>query len=333
MTETAEVDYRTFSLEDGSQYARIPASEFPVGDDWDSVEIERQLAAKIGIRSLVGPVLAQNGWTANDRSVIASFTVPGTSCRLALRAGDCSVLILDFLAWYHVNIEPIDIGQLDDWGYAERLIRGSETVVSNHAMGGAADHNALLHPLGTKTLTKGQLAKIRARIALYRGALRHGAFYTGRVDEMHVEINAGPKLVREVADDIRAGRLGGGSSIEEDFLSALSDQEQRELLSLARRIAGPADARGYDMLQSIERIGERNEAMLIGLTGDTSDGSDRMSDIWAVLMQLLAQKAGDPNSAVDVDSLAAKVVDGMGKELAAKFLAELSTKVAAAASA
>jgi len=155
---------------------------------------------------------SQNGLSANDRSVIASFTIPGSSRKLALRKGPMSVVLLDFLGFWHQEIEPIDTGQLDDWGYAERLIRGSSTTLSNHSSGSAADLNALKHVLGklaSASLSPTQIAKIRARIALYKGVLRWGGDYTGRKDVMHTE---GDKLARlsEMAAQIQTGWLAPG---------------------------------------------------------------------------------------------------------------------------
>lgn len=149
-------------------------------------------------------VVSQNGWSANDRSKIRSYTIPGTTTRVALRAGDCSVVLLDFLAWFNKNIESIDGGPLDDWGYAERPIRGLLTVLSNHASGTAVDVNAILHALGhSGTFTAAQTAKIRAKLREYHGVIRWGGDYTGRPDEMHFEINAGAAAVRREADRIR----------------------------------------------------------------------------------------------------------------------------------
>lgn len=148
---------------------------------------------------------SQNGYSANDRSLIASFVVPGTSRKLALRKGDCAVVLLDFAAWFHREIEPIDTGSLDDWGYAERMVRGSSTTLSNHASGTGMDLNAPRHPLGrVGTFTAAQTAKIRAKLKEYGGVIRWGGDYVNRKDEMHFEINKGIAAVKAVADRIRA---------------------------------------------------------------------------------------------------------------------------------
>ena len=154
--------------------------------------------------------VSQNGYSANDRSVIASLTVPGTTRKIALRKGDTSVILLDVMAWIHANIEKIDVGVFDDWGYAERTIRGSSTTLSNHASGTAVDANATEHPLGVRgTWTADEKRRINARLALYEGCVRWGENYSGRIDGMHFEIDKGAAACRAVADKIRAGKLGG----------------------------------------------------------------------------------------------------------------------------
>lgn len=154
---------------------------------------------------------SQNGYSANDRSVIGSFTVPGSTRRVSLRKGDTSVILLDLAGWMDAHIVPIDIGIYDDWGYAERTIRGSSTTLSNHASGTALDYDAVQHPLGVRnTWTADQKRRINERLALYDGCIRWGENYTGRPDGMHFEIDRGAAACRVVADRIRAGRLGGG---------------------------------------------------------------------------------------------------------------------------
>lgn len=151
--------------------------------------------------------VSQNGYTANDRSIIRSYTIPGTTTKVALRMGDTSVCLLHFLAWFDKNIESIDGGPLDDWGYAERPIRGSKTVLSNHASGTGVDVNASRHPLGKRgTFTAEQTAKIRAKLKEYGGVIRWGGDYEHRADEMHFEINRGIAAVKAIADKIRSYR-------------------------------------------------------------------------------------------------------------------------------
>lgn len=131
---------------------------------------------------------------SNDRAAIGvkTFVVPGTGAlpgrsqvRVALRA-DVAPLLLEFARWWHAEIEPLDVGQLDDWGYAARNVRGS-TSPSFHWAGIAIDLNALKHPLGRRgTVTAAQHARIVAKANTL--GLRWGGTYSSRADEMHAEV-------------------------------------------------------------------------------------------------------------------------------------------------
>ncbi len=137
------------------------------------------------IRELTSP----NGWPASDdRKAIGiqSFVIPGTSLKIAC-AKDVAAILVAFCAEFHDLVEPIDEGQLDDWGYAFRMTRGSDKVLSNHSSGTAVDLNALKHPLGkSNTFTKDQTNTIQLLIVKY--GLAWGGNYKKRKDEMHFEI-------------------------------------------------------------------------------------------------------------------------------------------------
>jgi hypothetical protein len=130
---------------------------------------------------------SQNGYSANDRSVIVSYEVPGG--RLALRRGPAGELLAEAVRRWHREVEPLLWPGC--WGYAERLVRGSATDVSNHASGTGADCSAPRHPLGTHpsaNFTPAQIAAARRIIADADGCLRWGGDYTGRKDGMHLEV-------------------------------------------------------------------------------------------------------------------------------------------------
>lgn len=156
---------------------------------------------------------SQNGWTANDRSQIATYTVPGTNGKLSLRKGDVSVILLDFAGWWNATIEPLVWPGC--WGYAEKTITGgSGRTLSNHASGCAEDLNAPLHPQGvpaSRNLSNQQIALIRARIALYRGMRWGGDYKSAKVDAMHAEWIGSADLARTVADQIRNRTFAGGN--------------------------------------------------------------------------------------------------------------------------
>lgn len=181
-----------------------------------------------------------NGWSANDRSVIASYTVPGTTLRIALRKGDCSVILLEYLRRYHIEVESLYHDPQDLWGYAERTIRGSSSTLSNHASGTAVDARAVKHGLGmTGTFTRDQEEALDRLLADFRGVLRHGKDFVGRKDPMHCEVVGSRTQVKALAEDIRRGQ--GRPSIptipvpQEDDLR---DDERRWLQGLYDQVTG-----------------------------------------------------------------------------------------------
>ena len=130
-----------------------------------------------------------NGWPASeDRKAIGiqSFAIPGTSLKIAC-AKDVASILVPFCKEFHELVEPIDQGQLDDWGFAFRMTRGSGKILSNHSSGTAVDLNATKHSLGkSNTFTKEQTNTIQLLIVKY--GLAWGGNYKKRKDEMHFEI-------------------------------------------------------------------------------------------------------------------------------------------------
>ena len=131
---------------------------------------------------------SQNGWPASkdpEEIQIVSRRVPGTGLKLRV-AAPVAPLLIAFARDFHKEVERINEGQLDDWGYAYRDIRGASTL-SNHASGTAIDLNATQHPLGAEnTFTDEQARTIRRLCRKY--GLRWGGDYRNRKDEMHFEI-------------------------------------------------------------------------------------------------------------------------------------------------
>ena len=148
---------------------------------------------------------SQNGWPANNIGLTKSWKIPGTTRAVRLESGDAGYLLTDFAAWFDKNVESIDNDvEMDDWGYAERPIRGSTTTLSNHASGTAIDLNSTRHPLGVvNTFSVAQRARIREKLKDYDGVIRWGGDYKGRKDEMHFEINASKAAVARVASQLR----------------------------------------------------------------------------------------------------------------------------------
>ena len=137
---------------------------------------------------------SHNGWTASKDPAeidVKSYLVPGTKIKLRC-AATCAPLLITFAAEFHAHIEPIDVGALDDWGYAFRNIRGSADRLSNHSSGTAIDLNAPKHPLGhSGTFNPMQIVLIQALCKKY--GLKWGGDYKNRKDEMHFEIDLTPE--------------------------------------------------------------------------------------------------------------------------------------------
>lgn len=175
--------------------------------------------------------ISQNGYPANDVSLTRVYTI-GNGRQVRLADGPAGELLVAWADWFDEHIEDVDQGA-DDWGYAERTIRGDAVTLSNHASGTALDLNATRHPLGQRgTFTKAQTSAIRAELARYDGAIRWGGDYQNRPDEMHFEINAPLATVRRVL-----------AEVEDDM--ALTDQDVEKVADAVwRRVLKSADGNG-----------------------------------------------------------------------------------------
>jgi hypothetical protein len=122
---------------------------------------------------------------------LRNFTLPGVNRKLLSRDGSCGFLLVHIALWFDEEVERIDVGGLDDWGWSARRISGS-TLWSNHASGTAIDLNSTLHPMGVATratFSVKEVARIHNRLKMYAGCLRWGGDYRGRPDAMHFEID------------------------------------------------------------------------------------------------------------------------------------------------
>ena len=147
-----------------------------------------------------------NGWTASKDQAeigIKSYAIPGTTLKIRC-AEAVAPLIVGFCKEFNELIEKIDDGQLDDWGYAFRMVRGSTDRLSNHASGTAVDLNAKIHVLGKRgTFPAEKVPMIRALAKKY--GLFWGGDYKNRADEMHFEINVKPKRVLKLIEALGLG--------------------------------------------------------------------------------------------------------------------------------
>lgn len=147
-------------------------------------------------------MMCDNGRPGLTREQCHVWQVPGTAPArpLIVAPGPEGFLLTHLAMFVHDRVERLDTGQLDDWSYAFRPIRGTTGTLSNHA-GWAMDLNATRHPLGVatdRTFTTEQQRRIRARLKWMR-VIRWGGDYVNRPDAMHFEIVGSPAACRAVA--------------------------------------------------------------------------------------------------------------------------------------
>jgi hypothetical protein len=152
--------------------------------------------------------LSQNAWPAYDTT---EHFVRVTEDDFAFWAAndDVGVIFADLIKRFNETVEQIAGNVLDDWSWADRHVRDSPTVVSNHASATALDLNALKHVRGVRgTFAPIQIVAIRVILALYDGVIRWGGDYkTSIVDEMHWEINANAVRTKALAAQIRSNNM------------------------------------------------------------------------------------------------------------------------------
>lgn len=110
------------------------------------------------------------------------------SCKI-----QCHRIVAEPLRLLFAELEQLDL--LDDihtWGgmFCPRLIRGSKTVLSNHAFGTAFDINAQWNPLGAAPAAEGKLGCVYKIVPVAnKYGFYWGGHYQKRPDGMHFEFS------------------------------------------------------------------------------------------------------------------------------------------------
>lgn len=151
---------------------------------------------------------SQNGWPAYEST---KPFVRKVACGFGFWAAnaDMAVVLAEFVSRFDIEVEEITGPVLDDWSYNYRTIRDQVTGLSNHSSATAIDLNALKHPRGVKNTFSGEQQRAMHRIRdsitdnAGRPVLRLGMDYSGTVDDMHVEADAGPARIKQAADKLR----------------------------------------------------------------------------------------------------------------------------------
>ena len=143
-----------------------------------------------------GWAVIQSGRTSGSLPRLRKFVLPDVKGQdnnprhLYLRDGACGFVLMHNALWFHEEVERLDVGIWDEWGWAIRPVRGQTSGYSNHAGGVACDLNATRHPLGvapTRTFTDKQIRAIRHRMDFYDDLIIWGGNWS-RPDGMHFEI-------------------------------------------------------------------------------------------------------------------------------------------------
>lgn len=130
---------------------------------------------------------SQNGWEVLTREETAVVRAAGVPFRVA---PGTEPLWERFVTRFNAEVEPLAGPVLDDWSWADRNVRGSATVISNHASATALDLNATKHPRGVRdTFTDAQVKALRRLLADFP-VIRWGGDFHTTVDDMHFELNA-----------------------------------------------------------------------------------------------------------------------------------------------
>jgi hypothetical protein len=154
-----------------------------------------------------------NGWAAGSRETanVVVQTVPGTDVTLPVNK-DAADLLVWVAHQFDTRVETLSPEWC--WGWANRTVRGSTTVTSNHASGTAIDLNAPKHPRGVAvrdTFTAAQVATVHAILAEVNKGQRMvdwgGDYRVSPPDGMHFELAS-----HVTAADLRRTmlRLSGG---------------------------------------------------------------------------------------------------------------------------
>jgi hypothetical protein len=270
---------------------------------------------------------SQNGWPANDINRTSSRPVPGTNVKLRVVNGAAGDLLLWVAAQFDKRVESIDnAGTLNDWGYAERPIRGG-VALSNHASGTAIDLNADHHPLGTapsKTFSAQQIAEIHEIIEQTGFLVRWGGDYSGRKDPMHFEIDNGVSAAECAA---RLTKLTAPAkppvktATEEDDLTPEQDEKLDLVFQAIWGMGGPGGGAVHDsngsyrpLLQNAEAVRARVENYINSKSGDDlAEDRGQTPKLNALVAEVATLRAQQSQQTAQLNAIAAGVAQLTGQ--------------------
>lgn len=144
---------------------------------------------------------SENGWEVQTHQRnLRTWVIPikgGPKRHLVIRDNRAGFLLATFaLIFAELIEEPSKVW--DWWGYANRNVRGSTRIKSDHASATAIDLNATQHPRGmlvTANFTDDQLKEVRRQLGrpMFRSVLRWGGGYPVP-DGMHFALKTTNRL-------------------------------------------------------------------------------------------------------------------------------------------
>lgn len=161
--------------------------------------LRRPAAEAVDVADAYRRGVTLQGWPVLD--VEDTVLVTAARRQFRLRPGPTAAVLSDFVTRFDATVERIGRGEVDDWSYARRAVRGTQLVWSEHAAGTAVDLNALRHPQGRSgTFTARQRRALDRLLERYQGVVGWGGRFA-RPDEMHLEIAVPPgsPVLAEVA--------------------------------------------------------------------------------------------------------------------------------------
>ncbi|WP_423487982.1 M15 family metallopeptidase [Mycobacteroides sp. PCS013] len=194
----------------------------------------------MSFRTAYGNTYSENRWRMCNRDECDIVRIPELYLvdTAPLRTGAPLTILGAWLYWYDRNVEEITSPV---WGWSAT----NDVANSNHLAGTAVDINAPKYPWGDRTMPAARIAKVRAGLKLFEGAVYWGADWN-RADEMHYQMAwpEGDTRNDAFAAKLRAGFLGiytpsqPPAPVQKSFPQDLSD---RELLEYIAAQLGPGD--------------------------------------------------------------------------------------------
>ncbi len=144
----------------------------------------------MGFRTVYGNTYSENGWRMCDANELDRGVVPGTNgLVLPIRKGIANIILKGWVSWFNREVESLNNAR----GYADEgaWTPTNDVSTSNHLSGTAVDLNWSDHPFRVYNagFTQAEIAKVRAGLAAFKGAIWWGNDWQSPKDAMHFQLN------------------------------------------------------------------------------------------------------------------------------------------------